>query len=198
MTNAILIHGKPGKDEYYSQNYPSASNFHWFPWLQKQLLIHGVPTQTPEMFESWRPNYEVWRNEFERCEITPETMLVGHSCGGGFLVRWLSEHRDVKVGRVILVAPWLGYDPEPGTEETVRDFFNFTIDPDLTLRTASLVIFNSDNDAQDVHRSVDEIRAKVPGVAYREFHNYGHFCYGNLKTDAFPELLEGLIGDKNG
>jgi alpha-beta hydrolase superfamily lysophospholipase len=42
------------------------------------------------------------RSEFERYDIFPETDLVGHSCGGGFFVRWLSKHLEVKVGNVVL------------------------------------------------------------------------------------------------
>jgi len=84
MKNAILLHGTPSKEEYYSLEYPSASNAHWFPWLQKQLLIKDIPAVTIEMPSSYLPDYSLWQTEFERFDITPETILVGHSCGGGF------------------------------------------------------------------------------------------------------------------
>jgi hypothetical protein len=41
MKNAVLIHGMPSKDEYFDPSAPSLSNAHWFPWLQKQLIING-------------------------------------------------------------------------------------------------------------------------------------------------------------
>ena len=107
MKNAIIIHGKPGKEEYYSDKYPSASNFQWLPWLQKQLLMRDIFAVTPEMPRPYEPEYKTWKREFERHEVTSETVLVGHSCGGGFLIRWLSEHPDVKTGKVFLVAPHL-------------------------------------------------------------------------------------------
>jgi hypothetical protein len=47
-----------------------------------------------------RTGYATWLRGVERYEITPETLLVGHSCGGGFLVRWLSGHPAVRVPRV--------------------------------------------------------------------------------------------------
>ena len=109
MKNAILVHGWVGKQEYYDERYPTASNSHWFPWLTKQLMIRDIHTVAVEMPNGFYPQYEVWKREFERFDITPETLLVGHSCGGGFLVRWLSE-TDQKVGRVVLVAPWIGYN----------------------------------------------------------------------------------------
>ncbi len=188
MKNAILLHGKPDKEEYYDAKYPSASNFHWFPWLQKQLLMRDIPTQTPEMFNAWKPDYDVWCKEFERHDITPETSLVGHSCGGGFLVRWLSEHPQAKVGKVVLVAPWL----DPDREETT-DFFDFTIDPKLADRAKSITIINSDNDYKFIQTSVKMIRDAVPNVQYREFHDYGHFTIGSMKTVEFPELLAEII-----
>ncbi len=94
MRNAIILHGKPdpGQEEYYNPNFPSASNSHWLPWLQKQLMIHDIATQTPEMPYSWQPDYAIWQKEFERYDVTAETIVVGHSCGAGFIVRWLSQH----------------------------------------------------------------------------------------------------------
>ncbi|MFZ1250286.1 MAG: alpha/beta hydrolase [Candidatus Microsaccharimonas sp.] len=188
MTNAIIVHGMPGKDEYYSADYPSMSNSHWLPWLQKQLLINEIPTATPEIPHAFKPVYEIWKKEFERFDITPDTNLVGHSCGGGFLVRWLSEHGDVVVKNVVLVAPWI----DPFREDTT-DFFKFVIDPELASRTKSLWIFNSDTDSKGVHSTVDTIRSSINDVKYKEFHEYGHFTLRGMGTEEFPELVEALI-----
>jgi len=86
MKNAILLHGCCDREEYFSDQYPSLSNSHFFPWLQKQLLIKGIHTQTPEMPQSYEPDYSKWKKEFERYEINTETILLGHSCGAGFLL----------------------------------------------------------------------------------------------------------------
>lgn len=188
MTNAIILHGMPGKDEYYSDSYPSASNSHWLPWLQKQLLIRDIVAATPEVPHAFKPQYDVWKREFERFDVTYNTLLVGHSCGGGFLVRWLSENPEVHVKKVVLVAPWL----DPFREDTT-DFFEFTIDPKLVQRSGELWIFDSDADSDGVHTSIERIRSEVEGVRYREFHDYGHFCRKDLGTDAFPELLDILV-----
>lgn len=188
MKNAIIVHGMPDKEEYYSPEFPSASNFHWIPWLQKQLMIQDIKADTPEMPHAYAPVYEVWKREFERFDVTPETVLVGHSCGGGFLVRWLSEHTEVKVGKVVLVAPWL--DPEA---ELHNGFFDFEIDAALVSRTKEFVIFNSTNDETSVQTSVAKIRAVILNHTYIEFQNYGHFCLGDLGTEKFPELLEEIV-----
>ena len=186
MKNAIILHGKPdpGQKEYYNPNFPSPSNSHWLPWLQKQLLIHDIAAQTPEMPNAWKPEYEIWQKEFERYETTPETILVGHSCGAGFIVRWLSEHPDIKVGKIVLVAPSLGFTWDD------RSFFGFVIDRELANRTAGVTIFGSDNDEPSVMKAIAQYRSVLKDVKYREFPGYGHFVMGSMKTDVFPELLE--------
>jgi predicted alpha/beta hydrolase family esterase len=189
MKNAIILHGRPdpGQEEYYNPDFPSASNAHWLPWLQKQLVIHDITAQTPEIPNAWKPEYETWRKEFERYDITRETILVGHSCGAGFVVRWLSEHNDVHVGEVVLVAPSLGIDWE------TKEFFNFTIDPDLASRTKKLVIFVSDDDRAAVQQAAKTIRASIAHTKTREFHGYGHFCFEDMGTVEFPELRDELL-----
>ncbi len=189
MKNAIILHGMGSREEYYSEIYPTGSNSHWFPWLQKQLLIRDVLAVTPEMPHNFAPDYQLWSREFERFDITPETILVGHSCGGGFLVRWLSENKDVKVGKVVLVAPWL----DPNREDTT-DFFEFVIDKNLVARTAGITIFESNNDdVSGVAPSVSLIRENVVGIKHILLNDHGHFCLGDMNTVEFPELLEEIL-----
>lgn len=193
MKNAILVPGRPDKEEYYDPRYPTNSNNHWFPWLSKQLQINDIFAVAIEPPKPYSPRYDVWKSEFEKFNITPETVLVGHSCGGGFLVRWLSENKDKKVGKVVLVAPWL--NPENNPISDTADFFDFKIDSDLVSRTAGVTIFNSDNDHATIHKSVQIIRDSVNNLEYKEFHNYGHFCIGdlpefNMPTSDFPDLLK--------
>jgi len=189
MKNVIIVHGKPGKKEYYSDEYPSSSNFAWIPWLQKQLIIKDIKADTPEMPYAYEPQYEIWKTEFERFDITPETILVGHSCGGGFLIRWLSENKDVKVGKVVLVSPWIDLE-----KENKYDFFrDFEIDSTFPSRTDGVVAFTSDNDFESCRKSVYFIQEMAPKMHIREFENMGHFIPMHMKTNEFPELLEEIL-----
>ena len=187
MKNAIILHGKPDKGEYYSADLPSASNSHWLPWLQKELMIRDIYAQTPEIPNSYRPDHETWRKEFERFDITPETLLVGHSCGGGFLVRWLSEHPDVHVGKVVLVAPSLGIDWKN------RDFFTFEIDPAVASHTQGLTIFVGGKDRSAIHESVEKLQNAIADAKIRNFPEFAHFCYEDMHTVEFPELRDTLL-----
>jgi len=190
MKNAIILHGKPGKDEYYNDKYPSASNSHWLPWLQKQLLIKDIAAYTPEVPYAYAPRYEIWCKEFERYDITAETILVGHSCGGGFIVRWLGDHPKVNVGKVVLVAP---FAPSVKANWDQYGFFDFTIDSDLTRQTNGITIFGSDNDSPGIIESVQKYREVIKAVTYKEFKGYGHFTLKRMGTAEFPELLEEIL-----
>jgi len=188
MLNAILLHGLPSKEEYYDSERPSASNAHWFSWLQNQLLVHDIKADAPEVFKPFEMNWDAWLEEVERYDIGPETTLVGHSMGGGFWVRYLSERPDVRVRKVVLVAPWVNLHHEEQT-----DFFDFDLKQDITSQAKMFTVFASDNDGQEVKNSVEHLRKQLPGAKFVDFHNYGHFCSRDLKTDAFPELLTEIL-----
>ncbi len=137
MQTAIIVHGMPSKEEYLDGTVPSPSNSHWLPWLQRQLLLRGIVAQTPEMPEPYEPKYELWKSVFEQFTLNEETVLVGHSCGGGFLVRYLSEN-EIKVGAVVLVAPWIDTERSLATK-----MFDFSIDTHLAQKTRKLTVFVS-------------------------------------------------------
>ena len=187
MSNAVVIHGVTEDWEYLSDEYPSLSNGHWFPWLQKQLTMKGVLTQTPEMPDATKPDYEKWKKEFERYDVNGDTLLVGHSCGGGFLIRWLSEN-DKSVKKLVLVAPWL--DPK---KTKTKEFFNFEINSNLTDRIEEIHLFISEDDEDDILESVEIIKKELPSIKMHTYKDKGHFTYGEMKTDEFPDLLEALL-----
>ena len=185
---AILIHGWPGREEYFDLKVPSPSNNQWFPWLQKQFLIQGILAQTPEMPLAYEPNYEKWKETFEQFTLESDTILIGHSCGGGFLVRWLSENK-VKVGKVVLVAPWI----DPGLKKEIDpNFFNFQIDENLTQKTHGVGIIYSTDDYSDVVESVNIIKSKVKNLKIKKYKDKGHFVIKDMKSDTFHEILEFL------
>lgn len=187
MKTAIIIHGYNDKSEYLDKSRPAASNDHWIPWIQRQLLLKGIETQTPEMPGFYEPNYKKWSKMLERFDLNEDTILVGHSCGGGFLVRWLSEN-NIKIGKVVLVAPWL--DPEKRIDP---NFFKFEIDSNISSRTAGLTIMYSTDDDPTIIKSIEILKSKLVNVNFQEFKDKGHFVLGDLKTEKFPELLSVLL-----
>lgn len=161
------------------------SRLHWLGWLSKRLRKNGYEVWAPEMPKPYAPDWDVWVKQAEKAPIGPDTLLVGHSCGGGFWLRYLSEHPKLKVGKVVLVAPWIDV-----AKTTAPEFFNFKLDPNLASRTKGLVIFNSTDDMKIIKLSVDKISQQVKSIKVRNFENYGHFTIFSMRTRKFPELLE--------
>src|SRR3989344_146874 len=92
--HCIIIHGCPSNAEEKVEN--------WIPWLKKELFSKKIITETPLMPRAWEPNYETFKKEFEKNKVTENTILIGHSCGCAFLVRWLGETKQ-RINKLILV-----------------------------------------------------------------------------------------------
>ena len=80
----------PDKDRHYDPDLPNNSENYLFSWLKRQFILKDIQADTIEPPLPFQPRYELWKIEFERFDIKPDTILVGHSCGGGFLLRYLS------------------------------------------------------------------------------------------------------------
>lgn len=182
------MHGAPEKEHYYDPKKPSESNAHWLPWLQKELLLRDIAAVTPEIPLSFEPKWNLWCREVARFDITPDTILVGHSAGGGFWLKYLSQYPELQAGKIVLVAPWL--DPDHTLKE---NFFEGDFDPNLAQRTKGLVIFESNDDSDSVKQSITRIKAEVTGVSAQLFRGYGHFTYENLGGTMFPELRDEVL-----
>lgn len=187
MKNAIIIHGMPSEAEYHEQG-DKATQGHWMPWLKAQLETKGIETHLPEMPEPYAPDYEKWKAVFEQFPINEDTMLVGHSAGGGFLVKWLSENK-VKVGKVVLVAPWV----DPNHKWAHKMFTNLVIDENVAERTAGITEFISlDDDAEELE-TLRILKSKIKWLQVREFTDKGHFIEIHMHTKEFPELRDFLL-----
>jgi hypothetical protein len=192
MKQAIILHGMPDKEDYLDPNKDAETHCHWLPWLQRQLIVNGVLAQTPEMPEPYLPRYPRWCEVFEQFKVDANTDLVGHSCGGGFLLRWLSENK-MEIGKLVLVAPWIDPANELGDS---NDFFNFEIDPALPDRTNGVYIINSSNDDAAIQKSVENIANVLEDAELTEIKDKGHFTLSDMGTREFPELTHILLGEK--
>ena len=111
-------------------------------------------------------------------------MLIGHSCGGAFLVRWLLE-TNKKVKKLILVSP--AKVPE-GVNDPRKDLYQFELPKDASQIANKIVIFTS-NDFPHHLKSLKMYKLSLkPKVIKLE--NKFHFLYFQTKTNEFPELLE--------
>lgn len=187
--NCIIIHGCPSSpEEFINMDDPGSYPKHWIPYIKKGLIQMGIKTETPLMPSPWEPVYEDFKKEFEKYEVNDSTVLIGHSCGCAFLVRWLGESKQ-KIKKLILVAPW----KIPYEDGGFRDrFYIYPIDETIKSRVEEIVIFTSDNEEEDGKKSVklfyDVLGGKVIGLKGK-----GHYVFKHMGTEEFPELLEEVI-----
>ncbi len=190
MKNAILLHGWVTLDEFGDVDRPTPSNSHWIPWLSKQLMLRDVHTVAVEMPKADLPVYEDWKHEFERYDVTPETILVGHSCGAGFLARYLSEKPEVMASTLVLVAPSLGLSWDD------RSFFNFEFSGTMVNRVDNIVIIYAEDDRQYIQEAVKIYAQKLPTAKLVTLKTGGHLTYKEMGKTDFPELLDAIVGQE--
>ncbi len=182
--NVLIIHGCPSKTERAMSPETRTYDKHWIPWLKKELIALGIKTETPIMPTPWEPNYEKFKKEFEKYLVEESTILIGHSCGCSFLVRWLGESKK-KIAKLILVAPWKIPDKN---DEFRQAFYDFKVDGSIKSRVDKILMFTSYNEASAGKESL-KIFHKALGGEIIELEKHGHFTCKDMGTEKFPELL---------
>lgn len=158
------------------------------PWLKEQLSARGISAQIPEMPAPYAPVYEDWQKTIERLEIGPETVLIGHSCGCAFLVRWLGDSKR-KIDKLILVAPWK--IARKGNKEK-EAFYDYPVDGGIQSRVNKIAMFTADNEVAWGKESLKIFHDALGGKVI-ELKGRGHYTQEEMKTDEFPELLEEVL-----
>jgi len=187
MKNVIIVHG--GNDTATEAKKGKLENErHWQIWLKKELEKKGFEVSNKLYPENWAPNYEKWKNVFEKNKINKNSILVGHSDGASFLVRWLGENKE-KINKLILISPWkVSYRKG----EVDKDFYEFDIDNTIKERVGYTVIFTSNNDRTEVKEGLKTFYELLGGKVIN-LKNKGHFTLEDMKTNEFPELLEEIL-----
>jgi predicted alpha/beta hydrolase family esterase len=90
---------------------------------------------------------------------------------------------------LILVSPWKIADKGNLIKE---NFYNFTIDPKLKERVNQIIYFTSNNEDPNGLESL-EIFYKILDGKIIKLKNRGHYCFEDMGTVEFPELLEEIL-----
>ena len=185
----IIIHGCPSGVEKAMNSETRTYDKHWIPWLKKELISKGIDVETPLMPDPWEPDYKKFKKEFEKYEVTEQTVLVGHSCGSAFLVHWLGDTKQ-KISKLILVAPWKIPDDK---EDKIREvFYGYDIDETIKNRVGKIIMFTADDEDYNGKESL-KIFNQVLGGEIVELKGRGHYTRGDMGTVEFPELLETIL-----
>ena len=182
--NIICCHGvmSPEQD-WNTRTYNELKG--WKNWLQFYAeLKHDVLVQLPRFPHAHAAlmKYSEWEKIMDSQDINEDTVLIGHSAGGGFVLKYMSLHPEIKVKQIVLVAPWLD----------IENFqpFGFYKGTDLTKDIVSQtklgvdLMYSSDDDSY-ILSSCDAIIKNMPKVNVHKFADRGHFV-----TPQLPEIMQ--------
>jgi len=186
--NCIIIHGCPGDEEKAMNPKTRTYDKHWIPWIKRQLTKKEINVITPPMPEPWIPDYQKFKNAFQKYNVSKNSVLIGHSCGCAFLVHWLGETKK-EISKLILVAPWKIPFRDDGLDQ---DFYDYIVDDSIKSRVKNIVMFTSDNEEEDGKKSLYIFHQSLGGKII-SLKNRGHYTLGDMKTEEFPELLNEIL-----
>ncbi len=159
------------------------------PYEQKKKWRDGLiehiegdfECHTLSMPNAFWADYEAWKIWFEKMlpYMRDGIILVGHSLGGGFLLRYLGEHTlPVRVAQLHLLAPVV---------LDLEDCDGFLIDVDTWsgFKTAidAVHVWHSTDDTLVPITHSEKLVELCPTAILHRFTNYGHFL-----MESFPEL----------
>ncbi len=191
ISNVVIIHGSNEKDFENMEKYnlPFQNERGWISWLKNTLNKKGIKTYNPLMPNN--TSYKDWKKEFEKNKIDKNSVLIGHSAGGAFLVRWFSE-TNKKIKKLILVAPARKL---PGMKKRYIDFYDFETKKNIRTNVGEISIFISDDESPGIKQSV-KLYEKEFGIEAIELKNKGHFTEKSMGTKEFPELLNEISSNQ--
>ncbi len=164
MKNAIIIHGTEG--------YPEEN---WFPWLKEELKKYDYETFIPQFPTPENQTPEAWFEVFKNYEkyLNKGTILIGHSCGGAFLLRVL-EKINVKIKASVFVAASAGVKPIR-YYEVDRPFVEKPFDwGRIRNSSTQFLVFHSEDDPLICIGNGEKI-SKELGVDLIRLKSAGHF-----------------------
>ncbi|MFW6233285.1 MAG: RBBP9/YdeN family alpha/beta hydrolase [Nanoarchaeota archaeon] len=188
--NVIIVHGTNSSEESSKSKEEGPENLrHWKSWLVKKLEKKGIEVSNKIYPQDWNPKYNQWKKEFEKNNINEDAILIGHSSGGAFLVRWLGETKT-KVKKLILVSPGKS---KKQRRNTLDDLYgNKTYKNIQKYVKYPIILYTSNNDIPQHIKGAREYKKELPARIIN-LKNKGHFTEKDMGTKEFPELLQEIL-----
>lgn len=187
----LFIHGGetfPSYDEYISWLKhesvfdPERADRRAKRWhRQLEVALPGCVVLRPQMPNDVNAQYIEWEIYFEKTLpfLKNNVVLIGHSLGGTFLLKYLATHTlPIVIHSIHLVAPSFGV---PGT--------SFTINEDISRVSdhAPCTIYHSTDDTVVPFSETEVGMQRMPNARLITFSDRGHFL-----SETFPELTAAL------
>lgn len=139
----------------------------------------------PKMPNSKNARFPEWKLWFEKLIplLDEEVVLVGHSLGGIFLAKYLSEDNNFskKINSLHLIAP--PYDTEV-IKDSLADFQLLGTVEKLSDQIDNIYIYQSKDDTAVAFADAEKYKRDLPNAELVVFEDRGHFTQEN-----FPELI---------
>lgn len=185
------------KRVFIVHNWSGTPDDGWYPWLQKALQKEGFKVFALSMPDTDKPTIEKWTRSIAEQVGTADknTFFVGHSIGCQAILRYLEQlPDDAKVGKVVLVAPWLTLTNVNSKEEKdiARPWLETPIDLEkVKEHTEQFFALFSDNDTYvpTNNRALFEQRLGATTVILQ---GMGHFTEDDGVRE-LPTVLDRLL-----
>jgi predicted alpha/beta hydrolase family esterase len=131
--------------------------------------------------------YLEWKIWFEKIIpiLNKEVILIGHSLGGIFIVKYLSENKFSKKIKTTLL---VGTPYNTPTRHPLVDFVITNPLDNFIKQAGKIVMYHSKDDQIVPFSNLEYYRKEIPNADFRIFKNRGHF-----NTESFPELVKLII-----
>lgn len=190
----MVIHGGSAfgtREEYldFLRKYPidieryKTEKDDWKPWLREalgpgyEIILPVMPNKTNARYEEWK----IWMDKLLPY-LNDGVVLVGHSLGGSFLAKYLSENIfPKKIAAAMLVAALFDTDDHGNGLET------FALPAKLNFQTDHVYLYHSTDDSVVPFRNFESFAKSLPTSQSRVFNDRGH-----LNQETFPELVEDI------
>lgn len=156
----------------------------WKPWVRK-MLKDEYEVITPPMPNRSNAHYDEWKLWFEKFIpfLEDGVILVGHSQGGIFLAKYLSQNRfPRKIGAAMLVSAPFDKDSEG------YPVLSFSLPAGLDMQTDNVFLYHSKDDPVVPFEALEKYKELIPEAKTRILENRGH-----VNQEEFPELLEDIF-----
>lgn len=164
-----------------------ASRRDWKNELQSQLG-EGFVVYTPQMPNKQNAKYEEWEILFKKLleAVQDGVVLIGHSLGAAFLVKYLSEHQ---VAKQIKSLHLLG-TPFDGNMESDKlvGFVRTGELSQLERQVGEIFLYHSKDDFAVPYSHFLRYQEALPSAHFRTFEDRNHFLQSEV-----PELNEDLM-----
>ncbi len=161
-------------------------------WLKDELKLE-YQTIKPDMPNKDMASYKARKIWFEK--IFPylndeDLVLIGHSLGGMFLIKYLWENSfPKKIKQLYLISSVLDESDMSEEEKYAGDFaYSPEIISNLASKAEQIFIYHSTDDDIVPYSHAKKIAAYLPTAKLVTFTDRGHFS-----QPEFPELLENIL-----